>query len=472
MKKNGNEESNENRDGLNHIYEPLEKYKAENLRKKKEYLFKQLNELKFPINRFVKDEKEKIFIDMEEFLKKNPNIKPIPSMLRNSSQDDDLHLLKYFILSKYFIQYKNSNKEILLKSIIVQKLRSDFLKKQEIENIKRWNAFNEIIQHSSYKEYLEDFTEKSESYFKFFKEYLENLKEKNEDVLKAYLTELNIIIFEKILLHIEYSFSNIYFDSRVVESKRIKIYEIFLKTLKNFKTELVDLTDRVNKAEDKIKDNYYLSFLSFLIMRDAYNIYEEEIEIWNDCKDVELKIEREDSHIFLKENERILKFDNPLDLTFAAININPQKGKDNIHKKKMESLKKIMEILYNSDGGIIIPKNEEVYKILYDIIFNQKVKVKQTLKTRIDHLIKIVDNNQEISYISNQDKKYVEVILTKLLYIVKDKEKEFFYLLSIKEEMLNILQQLLILNDPLSIKKELQNLLMRLIEVNKEILKI
>lgn len=138
----------------------------------------------------------------------------------------------------------------------------------------------------------------------------------------------------------------------------------------------------------------------------------------------------------------------------------------------MENLKKIMEILYNLDGGIIIPKNKEVYKILYDIIFNQKVKAKQTLKTRIDHLIEIVDNNQEISSISNQDKKYVEVIFTKLLYIVKDKEKEFFYLLSIKEEMLNILQQLLILNDPLSIKKELQNLLMRLIEFNKEILKI
>lgn len=34
MKKNGNEESNENRDGLNHIYESLEKYEAERLRKK------------------------------------------------------------------------------------------------------------------------------------------------------------------------------------------------------------------------------------------------------------------------------------------------------------------------------------------------------------------------------------------------------------------------------------------------------
>lgn len=145
---------------------------------KKEYLFKQLNELKFPINRFVKDKKEKIFIDMEEFLNKTPDIKSIISMLKNSSQNDDLHLLKGFILVKYFVQYKNSNMEILLKNIIVQNLRNDFLKKQEIENIKRWNAFNEIIQHSSYKEYLEDFTEKSESYLKFFKEYLENLKEK------------------------------------------------------------------------------------------------------------------------------------------------------------------------------------------------------------------------------------------------------------------------------------------------------
>lgn len=117
----------------------------------------------------------------------------------------------------------------------------------------------------------------------------------------------------------------------MVESKRIKIYEIFLKTLKNFKTEL---RDRVDKEKDKTIDNYYLSFLSFLITRDTYNIYKEEIEIWNECKDVELKIEREDSYVFLKENERILKFDNPLDLTFSDININPQKVKDNIHKKK------------------------------------------------------------------------------------------------------------------------------------------
>lgn len=75
--------------------------------------------------------------------------------------------------------------------------------------------------------------------------------------------------------------------------------------------------------------------------------------------------------------------------------INPDRKKDNLHKDKMEKLKKLMKILDDKNDGLILPKMKEIMKVLYYVMFLSNGKYEETnLYTYLNRILKAIEENK------------------------------------------------------------------------------
>lgn len=458
-------------DVYNDIYEP-EKKANDSLRKRKEYIYLKFKELGFLIDKFSKEEREEIVNEIIEFYEKNfPNESISILKLKNTSKNNNIIDLKNHILYKYI---KKSGEEINIEDEIKKYIeqREIFLKKIN-ESARSFDDFDYSL---VFYERIFNYLSTSKFYLETLRSYIltdevekkinfENFKTTKEDVISLYMTQMNSRILDKIIIYIEYSFSNIYFSKLTPIGLKRYCYDIFNIYIKEFKERVSTEIENNNILDGKC-DIWFLSFLEF---QDSKSIYKEEIDIWEKCNtdEVNKKINNSISRLF---NIDVLEtFSDTTDLYFENIRKTSDQKYDDNFKLKRERIKKLVEIFDNLDGGIIIPKNKVVFIVLYDVIYNEKLKVRETVLLRIKKLIELYENKGEISHISNEDKKYLEVILFKILYRILFKNEEEYYFFEIKKALLEIVELFLKLNNPKYIQKELINLINLLIQINENI---
>ena len=461
----------EHLDGRNNLYD-VEFCLKEAKRKRNEYIVQELKKLGFIVNNFSKKEKEELLDIIIEFYNENKKeeIKHLLFKLRNTTKNTEIVELKRCILKKCIEKTISEEKEIAKEEKVkIEEIKYENLKRNILGEFEPSN-FEKLPFANNFYSLIFDYLDESKFYLEELLTYILKIKEKvyfesfcgsKENIKILHAIQLNTIVLDKIILYIEYSFSNIYFASIVPKEVRNVFYDMFSNMIINFKE---SLNNRLKENND-LNANCIFHFLSFLEFQDSKSIYNEEIKIWDKCNSEE--ITKNINKIIKKKF--IFNYDKVKDLKFLEIKKELGLKKDNIYSEKMERLEKLIDICFSLDGGVIIPRNKNVYIVLYDLIFNKKLKIEETISLRLKNLIKAFENNEEISYISNDDKKYIEATLFKILYSVKDKEEEYECFFELKKKLLEIIDILLRLNNPIEIQNQLLEFIKLLIEFNKVI---
>ena len=147
--------------------------------------------------------------------------------------------------------------------------------------------------------------------------------------------------------------------------------------------------------------------------------------------------------------------------------INPDRKKDNLHKDKMEKLKKLMKILDDKNDGLILPKMKEIMKVLYYVMFLSNGKYEETnLYTYLNRILKAIEENKLDNVKDELD--FINFFLKKIIFQIHDKEEEYYYIIEIMKNFFKIIKNINKKIDIREIKKELIKLInFRLEIINK-----
>ena len=306
---------------------------------------------------------------------------------------------------------------------------------------------------------------------KTINEEILNYLEVEKELLKKYLffmerekTFLNEVVDNSniesgMIINFEYALFNLYFAKRIEKNKRKNIYNIINSEIQKYLNE--------QKIEDEISIkniNYkYIIYSFFLFLQILYmnenkyiiidnfpQISTEKInEISENLKDTIFEEYQEDyDNIKLKE-------------------INPDRKKDNLHKDKMEKLKKLMKILDDKNDGLILPKMKEIMKVLYYVMFLSNGKYEETnLYTYLNRILKAIEENKLDNVKDELD--FINFFLKKIIFQIHDKEEEYYYIIEIIKNFFKIIKNINKKIDIREIKKELIKLInFRLEIINK-----
>jgi len=138
--------------------------------------------------------------------------------------------------------------------------------------------------------------------------------------------------------------------------------------------------------------------------------------------------------------------------------INPNREKDNLHRNKIEKLKKLIEILDNKSDGLILSKRKEIMKVLYYVMFLSNGKYEGTnLYTYLNRILEAIKKNELDSVKNELD--FINFFLKKIIFQIHGKEEEYYYIIEIMKNFFKIIKNINKKIDVREIKKELIKLI-------------
>ncbi|WP_320951030.1 hypothetical protein [Fusobacterium sp.] len=438
-----------------HLYESEEFYENDRERKKISYLERRLNEIDFNLNLFDRKIKAKI----KEFFLIYADSK-YPKKKKDSKGNEQTNKFLNNLIKNRSIDEINK----ILDKIGNKKMQKE-LSIYENEFFIKYHYDFRILEMELEKRQSSSYEGKT------INEEILNYLEVEKELLKKYLffmerekTFLNEVVDNSniesgMIINFEYALFNLYFAKRIEKNKRKNIYNIINSEIQKYLNE--------QKIEDEISIkniNYkYIIYSFFLFLQILYmnenkyiiidnfpQISTEKInEISENLKDTIFEEYQEDyDNIKLKE-------------------INPDRKKDNLHKDKMEKLKKLMKILDDKNDGLILPKMKEIMKVLYYVMFLSNGKYEETnLYTYLNRILKAIEENKLDNVKDELD--FINFFLKKIIFQIHDKEEEYYYIIEIMKNFFKIIKNINKKIDIREIKKELIKLInFRLEIINK-----
>ena len=438
-----------------HLYENEKFYENERKRKKLSYLEERLNEIGFNLNLFEGRIKAKI----KDFFLRYANNKYPKKKKDFKGNEQTKKFLNNLIKNRSVNEIDKILKEISNKEIQKElKIYEEEFSKEYILYFRILEIELEEKQSQSYidKTINEELLDYLETEKELLKKYLFFIRED-----KSFLNEVvdNSNIENGIIINFEYALFNLYFVKRIEKNKRKNMYTIINSEIQNY------LNKQKIENEIIIKDiNYeyivysFFLFLQILYMNENKYILIDNFPQINTEKINEISEKLKDT-IFEEHQE---DYDN-----IRLKEINPNREKDNLHKDKIEKLKKLMKILDKKDDGLILPKMKEIVKVFYYVIFLSNGKYEGTnIYTYLNRILEAIEENN-LDSVENE-LNFINFFLKKVVFQMYGKEEEYYYIIEIMKNFFKIIENINKKIDVREIKKELIKLVnFRLEMINK-----
>ena len=429
-----------------HYYESEEFYENDRKRKKVNYLERRLNEIDFNLNLFdgkIKVKIKEFFLSYanSKYQKKKKDSKGnektnkfLNNLIKNRSIDEINKILDEITNKEMQKELDNYENELIIK------YNSKFRIFELILETKQSQFYND----RSIEEGLLDYLEMEK---KLLNEYLFFMRED-----KSFLNEIvnSSYIENGIIINFEYSLFHLYFVKRIEKNKRKSIYSIINSGIQNY----LVMQEIENNIIIKNINYEYIIYSFFLFLEKLY-MNENKYTLIDNFPEININ---EIDEISKKLKDTIFEechedYDN-----IKLKEINPNREKDNLHRNKIEKLKKLIEILDNKNDGLILSKRKEIMKVLYYVMFLSNGKYEGTnLYTYLNRILEAIEKNELDSVKNELD--FINFFLKKIIFQIHGKEEEYYYIIEIMKNFFKIIKNINKKIDVREIKKELIKLI-------------
>lgn len=327
---------------------------------------------------------------------------------------------------------------------------------KDIKNFFITNINKQIIECKNYEEFnFQSFQMITDKLYSILKDDKNILKMTNvEEITPMLKILLDMSYIEIAVIYILNIFNYMYLDNDIFKKNRKEIYIIFSEKMEKY---INNLGKR--SSVNIIKENPTFDLIHFLELRKLFAKYQLKYELfkeWNKKFDILFFEKLDELKNISLESEKI----NVLELKVSDF-----KGKgseDNHHKEKMERLNYLYEILNTSYFLLEIPQNIEFIKKLYQLIFEELIKINDLDRTvSVNTVLK---NKLQNKY----SEEYLESFLLVLLQKIKFNEEEQKIFNKVQKKYLKVLEHLFRAGRRIE-TEDIKDFFQTLVEIEKEI---